>query len=147
MKGKTLTRSTRSAQPGTGQWYVVDAADQVLGRLATQVAHRLRGKHRPDWTPHVDAGDHVIVVNAESVQVTGAKRTDKMYHHHTGYIGNLRSESFESLQERAPQRIVEIAVRGMLPKSRLGRGMFRRLHVYAGAEHRHVAQQPVALEL
>ena len=142
MKSKTLTRSTVSAQSGAGNWYVVDAADKVLGRVASQVAHRLRGKHRPDWTPHVDMGDHVVVLNAASVRVTGNKKTDKMYQHHTGYIGHLRSESFENLQERMPQRIIELAVRGMLPKSRLGRQMFRRLHVYAGGEHQHVAQQP-----
>ena len=147
MKSKTLTRSTVSAKSGAGSWYVVDAADQVLGRLATQVAHRLRGKHRTDWTPHVDAGDHVIVLNASSVRVTGGKRTGKMYHRHTGYIGNLRSESFEDLQERAPQRVIELAVRGMLPKTRLGQRMLRRLHVYAGAEHQHAAQQPAMLEI
>lgn len=147
MKSKTLTRSTVSAKPGAGSWYVVDAADQVLGRLATRVAHCLRGKHRPDWTPHVDAGDHVIVLNASSVRVTGNKRTGKMYHHHTGYIGNLRSESFEDLQERAPQKVIELAVRGMLPKSRLGSRMLRRLHVYSGGEHQHAAQQPAALEI
>ncbi len=147
MSKKTLTRSTASATPGAGEWYVVDAADKILGRLATQVAHRLRGKHRPDWTPHVDAGDHVIVLNASSVQVTGNKRADKMYHRHTGYVGHLRSESFGDLQARAPQRVIEIAVRGMLPKTRLGRRMLRRLHVYAGDEHRHVAQRPAALEV
>ena len=147
MKGKTLTRSTVSAKSGAGNWYVVDAADQVLGRLATRVAHRLRGKHRPDWTPHVDAGDHVIVLNASSVRVTGNKRVGKIYHHHTGYIGNLRSEPFEDLQERAPQKVIELAVRGMLPRTRLGRRMLRRLHVYAGGEHQHAAQRPAALEI
>jgi len=124
----------------------VDGSEQVLGRLAARVAHYLRGKHRADWTPHVDMGDHVIVLNAQNIQVTGNKRADKMYHHHTGYIGHLRSESFESLQERAPERIIELAIRGMLPKSRLGRQMMRRLHVYAGAEHMHAAQKPMALE-
>ena len=147
MKSKALTRSTASAKPGAGQWYVVDAADQTLGRLASGVAHRLRGKHRTDWTPHVDAGDHVIVLNATAIKVTGAKRTDKMYHRHTGYIGHLRSETFEDLQARAPERIIELAVRGMLPKTRLGRRMLRRLHIYAGEAHRHAAQQPAALEL
>ncbi len=147
MKNKTLTRSTVSAKSGAGQWYVVDAADQVLGRLASGIAHRLRGKHRPDWTPHVDSGDHVVVLNAAAIRVTGAKRTDKMYHHHTGYIGNLHSESFENLQARAPEKIIERAVRGMLPRNRLGRTMFRRLHVYAGDSHHHAAQQPATLEL
>ncbi len=146
MKKQNLTRSTVSAKAGNGQWYVVDSSDQVLGRLAARVAHYLRGKHRADWTPHVDMGDHVIVLNAQDIQVTGNKRTDKMYHHHTGYIGHLRSESFENLQARAPERIVELAIRGMLPKTRLGREMMRRLHVYSGAEHAHAAQQPIALE-
>lgn len=146
MARKTLTRQTESAAPGTGRWYVVDATDRVLGRLATAIAHRLRGKHRPDWTPHVDAGDHVIVVNAAAVRVTGAKREQKQYHRHTGYVGHLRSESFEKLQARAPERIIEIAVRGMLPKTRLGRRMQTRLHVYAGDSHNHVAQQPQSLE-
>ena len=147
MKGKALTRSTASAKPGAGQWYVVDAADQALGRLASAVAHRLRGKHRTDWTPHVDAGDHVIVLNATAIKVTGSKRTGKTYHRHTGYVGHLRSETFEELQARAPERVIELAVRGMLPKTRLGRRMLRRLHVYADAAHRHAAQQPAALEL
>ena len=146
MKGKTLTRHTASARPGAGRWFVVDAADKVLGRLATAVAHHLRGKHRPDWTPHVDGGDHVIVLNAAAVRVTGAKRTDKLYRRHTGWVGHLRSESFEDLQARAPERVIEHAVRGMLPRSRLGRKMFRRLHVYAGDAHRHAAQQPAALK-
>ena len=145
MPSKTLTRQTRAARPGGGQWYVVDAADRVLGRLATEVAHHLRGKHRPDWTPHADTGDHVIVVNAAAVRVTGAKREQKLYQRHTGYIGHLRSETFASLQARAPERIVETAVRGMLPDSRLGRRMRRRLHVYAGAEHGHAAQRPTEL--
>ena len=147
MKSKTLTRSTASAKSGAGSWYVVDAADKILGRLAAQVAHRLRGKHRPDWTPHANLDDHVIVLNASSVQVTGNKRTGKIYYRHSGYVGNLRSESFESLQARAPQKIIELAVRGMLPKTRLGRRMLLRLHVYAGPDHQHVAQQPVTLEV
>lgn len=146
MTRKTLTRQTRIAAPGGGQWYFVDAADRVLGRLATEVARHLRGKHRADWTPHVDAGDHVIVVNAAAVRVTGAKREQKLYRRHTGYIGHLRSETFAHLQARAPERIIETAVRGMLPKSRLGRRMQRRLHVYAGAGHDHAAQQPTELE-
>ena len=146
MKKKNLTRSTVSAKAGNGNWYVVDSSDQVLGRLAARVAHYLRGKHRADWTPHVDMGDHVIVLNAKNIQVTGKKRTDKIYHRHTGYIGHLRSESFEDLQARQPERILELAIRGMLPKTRLGRQMMRRLHVYAGADHAHAAQKPTALE-
>lgn len=128
-------------------WYVVDAAGKTLGRLATEIARRLRGKHKPEFTPHVDTGDYIIVVNADKVQVTGRKATDKMYHRHTGYIGNLKSISFEKLQARAPGRVIEIAVKGMLPKNSLGRAMFRKLKVYSGPGHRHAAQQPKALEI
>ena len=128
-------------------WYVVDADGKTLGRLATEIARRLRGKHKPEFTPHVDTGDYIIVVNADKVHVSGRKASDKMYHHHTGYIGNLKSISFEKLQARAPGRVIEIAVKGMLPKNSLGRAMFRKLKVYAGPEHRHVAQQPKALEI
>ena len=128
-------------------WYVVDAAGKTLGRLATEIARRLRGKHKPEYTPHVDAGDYIIVVNADKVQVTGRKSSDKMYHHHTGYIGNLKSISFEKLQAKAPGRVIEIAVKGMLPKNPLGRAMFRKLKVYAGPEHQHAAQQPRTLEI
>jgi large subunit ribosomal protein L13 len=128
-------------------WYVVDADGKTLGRLATEIARRLRGKHKPEFTPHVDTGDYIIVVNADKVQVTGRKATDKMYHHHTGYIGNLKSISFEKLQARAPGRVIEIAVKGMLPKNALGRAMFRKLRVYPGPEHQHTAQQPKTLEI
>ncbi|MEM6708807.1 MAG: 50S ribosomal protein L13, partial [Pseudomonadota bacterium] len=128
-------------------WVVVDAADQVLGRLATEIAHRLRGKHRPDYTPHVDTGDFVVVVNADKVRVTGNKAEGKMYHRHTGYPGGLKSLSFTKLQERDPTRAIEIAVKGMLPKNPLGRAMFRKLKVYAGDTHPHDAQQPTAVEL
>ena len=128
-------------------WYVVDAAGKTLGRLATEIARRLRGKHKPEFTPHVDTGDYIIVVNADKVRVTGRKASEKMYNHHTGYIGNLKSISFEKLQARAPGRVIEIAVKGMLPKNALGRAMFRKLKVYPGAEHRHAAQQPKALEI
>jgi large subunit ribosomal protein L13 len=128
-------------------WYVVDANGKTLGRLATEVARRLRGKHKPEYTPHVDTGDYIIVVNADKVQVTGRKATDKMYRHHTGYIGNLKSINFEKLQAKAPGRVIEIAVKGMLPKNPLGRAMFRKLKVYAGPEHRHAAQQPQTLEI
>ena len=126
-------------------WYVVDAAGKTLGRLATEIARRLRGKHKPEYTPHVDTGDYIIVVNADKVQVTGRKSSDKMYHHHTGYIGNLKSISFEKLQAKAPGRVIEIAVKGMLPKNPLGRAMFRKLKVYAGPEHPHGAQKPAPL--
>jgi large subunit ribosomal protein L13 len=128
-------------------WYVVDAAGKTLGRLATEIARRLRGKHKPEYTPHVDTGDYIIVVNADKVQVTGRKASDKMYYHHTGYIGNLKSINFEKLQVKAPGRVIEIAVKGMLPKNPLGRAMFRKLKVYAGPEHQHTAQQPKTLEI
>jgi large subunit ribosomal protein L13 len=127
-------------------WYVIDAQGKTLGRLASEVARRLRGKHKPIYTPHVDTGDYIIVVNADKVAVTGNKATDKMYHHHTGYIGNLKSASFEKMQEQAPGRVIELAVKGMLPKNPLGRAMFRKLKVYAGPEHQHTAQQPKPLD-
>ena len=127
-------------------WYVVDANNVTLGRLATAVASRLRGKHKPEYTPHVDTGDYIVVVNAEKVRVTGRKRTDKMYHRHTGYPGGIRSVSFEHLVAKHPERVIEQAVRGMLPRNRLGRQMFKKLKVYAGEEHPHGAQQPQTLE-
>jgi large subunit ribosomal protein L13 len=128
-------------------WFVVDAADKVLGRLATEIARRLRGKHKPQYTPHVDTGDFIIVVNAEKVAVTGNKRTDKMYHRHSGYPGGLKSMSFEKLMARKPERAIELAVKGMLPKGPLGRAMYRKLKVYAGTDHKHTAQQPQVLEI
>ncbi|VAW74008.1 LSU ribosomal protein L13p (L13Ae) [hydrothermal vent metagenome] len=128
-------------------WFVVDAADKTLGRLASEIALRLRGKHKPVYTPHVDTGDYIVVVNADKIRVTGRKASDKMYHHHTGYIGNLKSISFEKLQAKAPGRVLELAVKGMLPKNPLGRAMYRKLKIYAGPEHQHVAQQPKALEI
>jgi large subunit ribosomal protein L13 len=128
-------------------WYVVDASGKTLGRLATEIARRLRGKHKPEFTPHVDTGDYIIVVNADKVHVSGRKASEKMYYRHTGYIGNLKSISFEKLQARAPGRVIEIAVKGMLPKNSLGRAMFRKLKVYPGPEHRHAAQQPKTLEI
>ncbi len=128
-------------------WFVVDAADKTLGRLASEIARRLRGKHKPEYTPHVDTGDYIVVVNADKIRVTGRKASDKMYYRHTGYIGNMRSISYEKLQQRAPGRVLELAVKGMLPKNPLGRAMYRKLKVYAGPEHRHSAQQPKALEI
>ena len=128
-------------------WYVVDATGKTLGRLASEVARRLRGKHKPIYTPHVDTGDYIIVVNADKVHVTGRKATDKMYHHHTGYIGNLKSASFAKMQEKAPGRVIELAVKGMLPKNPLGRAMYRKLKVYSGPDHRHAAQQPKPLDI
>ena len=140
---------TFSAKPAEvkREWYVVDAGEKVLGRIATQIASRLRGKHKPEYTPHVDTGDHVVVINAAQVKVTGRKSSDKIYHRHSGYPGGLRSTSFEKLQVRAPGRAIELAVKGMLPRGPLGRAMFRKLHVYAGATHPHAAQQPKPLEL
>ena len=131
----------------TRDWYVVDASGKTLGRLATEVARRLRGKHKPEYTPHVDTGDYIVIVNAEKIQVTGRKAEDKMYHHHTGYIGNLKSINFSKLLARKPERIIETAVKGMLPKNPLGRAMYRKLKVYAGPNHNHAAQQPKSLEI
>jgi large subunit ribosomal protein L13 len=141
--------STVFAKPGQvrGDWYVVDAAGRTLGRLASQLAHRLKGKHKADYSPHVDMGDHLIVINAEKVHVTGAKLEDKIYHHHTGYLGNLKSIALGKLLQEHPERALEFAVKGMLPKNPLGRKMFRKLHVFAGEKHPHTAQQPKALSL
>jgi large subunit ribosomal protein L13 len=140
---------TFSAKPEAVQrdWYLVDAKGKTLGRLASEIARRLRGKHKPEYTPHVDTGDYIVVINAADVRVTGNKRSDKMYHHHTGYIGNLKSISLEKLLIKAPERVIETAVKGMLPKNPLGRAMFKKLKVYPGGEHRHEAQQPQPLEL
>ena len=128
-------------------WYLVDAADKTLGRLASSIATRLRGKHKPEYTPHVDTGDYIVVVNCEKVRVTGNKASGKIYYHHTGYPGGIKDISFEKLIEKAPERVLEKAVKGMLPKGPLGREMFRKLKVYAGAEHPHAAQQPQELNI
>lgn len=128
-------------------WYVVDAAGKTLGRLSTEIARRLRGKHKPIYTPHVDTGDFIVVVNAAKVAVTGKKEKDKMYHHVTGYVGNIKSYSLANLREKSPERIIEIAVKGMLPKNPLGRAMFKKMKIYAGAEHPHAAQQPMVLDI
>ena len=140
---------TYSAKAGevSHDWFVVDAADKTLGRLAAEIAHRLRGKHKPEFTPHVDTGDYIVVINAEKVKVTGAKATDKMYHRHTGYPGGLKSMSFEKLIDKAPERVIQGAVKGMLPRNPLGRAMFKKLKVYAGSEHPHAAQQPQVLNI
>ena len=140
---------TFSAKPETVKrdWFVIDATDQVLGRLSTEIARRLRGKHKPEYTPHVDTGDYIIVINAEKVRVTGNKESDKMYHHHTGYIGSLKSTNLAKLRKEHPERIIQRSVKGMLPKNALGRAMFRKLKVYAGDSHKHEAQQPRPLEL
>ena len=128
-------------------WYLVDASGKTLGRLAAELAHRLRGKHKPVFTPHVDTGDYLVVINADKIAVTGNKLQDKMYHRFTGYIGNLKTESLGQALERHPERVIEIAVKGMLPKGPLGRAMYRKLKVYAGAEHPHAAQQPQVLDI
>ena len=135
------------AEDVSRDWFVVDASDKTLGRLASEIAHRLRGKHKAEYTPHVDTGDYIVVVNAEKVRVTGAKATDKMYHHHTGFPGGLKSMSFEKLVVKAPERIIQGAVKGMLPRNPLGRAMFKKLKVYAGNEHPHSAQQPQVLNI
>ena len=129
------------------EWHLVDAQDKTLGRLATEVAHRLRGKHKAMYTPHMDTGDHMVVVNAEKIKVTGNKLDDKMYHRFTGYIGNMKSTNLGELLETHPERVIQYAVKGMLPKNPLGRAMYRKLHVYAGPNHPHEAQQPTQLEL
>jgi large subunit ribosomal protein L13 len=128
-------------------WYLVDAQGKTLGRLASELARRLRGKHKVTYTPHVDTGDYIIVVNAEKIRVTGRKLKDKLYHRHTGYIGNLKSESLEKLLQRAPEQVIQLAVKGMLPRTPLGRSMIKKLKVVRGAEHPHQAQQPIPLEL
>ncbi len=140
---------TISAKPASVKrdWYLINAEGKTLGRMATEIATRLRGKHKPEYTPHVDTGDYIVVVNAEKVHVTGNKAKDKMYHHHTGYIGGIKSISFEKLIQKAPERTIETAVKGMLPKGPLGRAMFKKLKVYAGTEHPHAAQQPQELTL
>jgi large subunit ribosomal protein L13 len=128
-------------------WYLIDASGKTLGRLATEVARRLRGKHKPEYTPHVDTGDFIIIVNAEKVAVTGNKLKDKMYYQHTGYIGNMKSINLEDLLAKAPERVIQQAVKGMMPRNPLGRAMLGKLKVYAGGEHKHQAQQPKALEI
>ena len=142
-------KTTVSATPQTirQDWFLVDADGKTLGRLATEIARRLRGKHKPLYTPHMDTGDYLVVVNAEKVRVTGRKLTDKLYQHHTGYIGGLRTETFADRIARRPTLVLEQAVKGMLPKNPLGRAMFSKLKVYAGTEHPHTAQQPQALDL
>ena len=140
---------TYSAKPATVKrdWYIVDAEGQTLGRLASQIAHRLRGKHKPEYTPHIDTGDFIVVINADKIKVTGKKFTDKIYYHHTGYIGGIKATSFDKLIGKHPERPLTIAIKGMLPKGPLGRAMLKKLKVYAGAEHPHTAQQPQQLIL
>lgn len=127
------------------QWFLVDAQNQILGRLASQIAHRLRGKHKPEFAPHMDNGDFIIVVNCEKIKVTGNKLQQKNYYHHTGYVGSLKSITLEKQLQKKPEEVLRAAVRGMLPKNRLGRAMLKKLKIYAGAEHPHQAQEPKTL--
>ncbi len=141
---KTFTATPKTIQR---DWCLVDATDKTLGRLATELARRLRGKHKPEFTPHMDTGDHIVVVNAEKIRVTGNKLADKMYYRHTGYVGNLKSINLGKQLQQHPERVIQSAVKGMLPKNPLGRAMFKKLHVYAGPEHPHAAQQPTPLDI
>ena len=141
---KTISAKAETVQRN---WYVIDADGQTLGRLATEIARRLRGKHKTEYTPHVDTGDYIVVVNAEKVRVTGRKASDKMYYRHTGHPGGLKETNFTQMIERSPEKVIELAVKGMLPRNPLGRAMYRKLKVYAGQEHPHEAQQPENLTL
>jgi large subunit ribosomal protein L13 len=128
-------------------WHLIDAKDKVLGRLASEVASRLRGKHKPEFTPHVDTGDYIVIINAKEIKVTGKKRDDKMYYRHTGYVGNLKSANFRTMIEKRPEMVIQLAVKGMLPKGPLGRKMIKKMKVYADSQHEHQAQQPQLLEI
>lgn len=141
---KTISAKAETVQH---DWYLIDAEGQTLGRLATEVARRLRGKHKTEYTPHVDTGDYIVIVNAEKVKVTGRKATDKIYYRHTGFPGGLKEASFTQMIERSPEKVIELAVKGMLPRNTLGRTMYRKLKVYAGQVHPHEAQQPETLTL
>ncbi|MEM7561468.1 MAG: 50S ribosomal protein L13 [Pseudomonadota bacterium] len=140
---------TFSAKPENVKrdWYLVDADNKVLGRLASEIAHRLKGKHKAEYTPHVDTGDYIVVINAEKVAVTGNKANDKMYYHHTGFPGGIKSANFNQMIEKHPTRVLQKAVKGMLPKNKLGRAMLSKLKVYAGDQHAHAAQQPKPLDI
>ncbi|MFZ8927861.1 MAG: 50S ribosomal protein L13 [Gammaproteobacteria bacterium] len=141
---KTISMNKETAE---NNWYVIDAEGKTLGRMAAEIAHRLRGKHKPEYTPHVDTGDYIVVVNAEKVSVTGKKTTDKLYHRHSGYPGGLKTRTFNEMVEKAPEDIITLAVKGMMPRTPLGRSMLRKLKVYAGTEHPHGAQNPAELNL
>jgi large subunit ribosomal protein L13 len=141
---KTVSIRAQDVQHG---WFVIDAADRTLGRMATEIARRLRGKHKPEYTANVDTGDFVIVVNAEKVKVSGRKNTGKIYYHHTGYPGGIKATPFDRMQAEHPERVIETAVKGMLPRNPLGRAMYRKLKVYVGPNHPHAAQQPQTLEI
>lgn len=135
-----------TAETVENKWYVIDASGKTLGRLASQLATRLRGKHKPEYTFHADTGDFIIVLNVDKLTVTGKKAQSKLYHHHSNYPGGIKSESFEKLQARQPERVLEIAVQGMLPKGSLGSTLFRKLKVYAGSTHPHAAQNPESID-
>ncbi|WP_018870061.1 50S ribosomal protein L13 [Thioalkalivibrio sp. ALgr3] len=141
--------STISAKPAEVErdWFLVDASDKTLGRLATEIARRLRGKHKPVYTPHVDTGDYIVVINADKIRVSGNKASDKMYYRHTGFPGGIKEANFSQMIERHPEKVLELAVKGMLPRNPLGRSMLKKLKVYAGTEHRHAAQQPQPLDI
>jgi large subunit ribosomal protein L13 len=141
---KTISMNKETAQ---NDWYVIDAEGKTLGRMAAEIAHRLRGKHKPEYTPHVDTGDYIIVVNAEKIGVTGKKATDKLYRHHTGFPGGLKTRTFTEMIEKAPEDVVKLAVKGMMPRNPLGRAMLRKLKIYTGAQHPHGAQNPAELSL
>lgn len=141
---KTISANKETAQ---NDWYVIDAEGKTLGRMAAEIAHRLRGKHKAEYTAHVDTGDYIVVVNAEKVHVTGNKAADKMYHHHTQYPGGLKSFSFNQMIARQPEEVIKLAVKGMMPRTPLGRAMLKKLKVYAGAQHPHGAQNPAQLNL
>lgn len=141
-----MTTYNATNETATHNWYTVDAAGKTLGRLASEIAKRLRGKHKPEYTPHIDTGDYIVVINASQVKVTGKKETDKVYYSHSGYPGGLKAITFGKLLAKWPERVIEKAVKGMLPKGPLGRAMYRKLNVYAGAEHPHTAQQPQVLD-
>jgi len=147
MKKGVMKTFSAKAKDVKRDWFLVDANGKTLGRLATEVASRLRGKHKAEYTPHVDTGDYIVIVNAAKVNVTGNKYNDKMYHHHTGYVGNLKSVSYKDLIEKKPEEVIQKAVKGMLPKGPLGREMVRKMKVFAGSEHPHAAQQPQVLDI
>lgn len=144
---KAMKTFSANPQNVTRSWYLVDAQGKTLGRLASELASRLRGKHKPEYTPHVDTGDYIVVVNAEKIRVTGRKLSDKLYHRHTGYIGSLKTQSLQQLLENAPEQAITLAVKGMLPRNALGRQMLKKLKVVSGEQHPHEAQQPVPLEI
>lgn len=141
---KTISANRETAQ---NDWYVVDADGLTLGRMSAEIAHRLRGKHKPEYTPHVDTGDYIVVINADKIHVTGKKASDKMYHHHSQYPGGLKTFSFNKMMDKAPEEVIKLAVKGMMPRTPLGRDMLRKLKVYAGPQHPHAAQQPTPISL